>query len=79
MMELTFKLQRAANLVFDYLTDMQKFASVHPVIYQIDAKRDGSYLVHEKLRIGFIPFAFTYPATVEQDMAEKKVIPGQSV
>ena len=37
-MDLLFKLNKPPDLIFDYLTDMQKFVSVHPVISKIDKK-----------------------------------------
>ena len=74
MMELTFKLNKTTDFVLNYLTDMQKFASVHPVIYQIDELGKDRYLVHEKLRFGFIPFSFTYPVTIEKSASGEEVI-----
>ncbi len=73
-MELSFKLKKTSDFIFDYLTDMQKFVSVHPVISQIDNTDNNSYLVHETLKIGFIPFSFTYPVIIEKNNIEKVVI-----
>jgi len=53
---------------------MQKFVSVHPVISQMDKTGIDSYLVHETLKAGFIPFSFTYPVTIEKNVVEKVVI-----
>ena len=53
---------------------MQKFVSVHPVISQINNRGNESYLVHETLKFGFIPFSFTYPVTIEKNITEKTVI-----
>ena len=53
---------------------MQKFVSVHPVIFQIDSTGNNSYLVHEALKFGFIPFSFTYPVTIEKHEMDKIVI-----
>ncbi|MES3016507.1 MAG: SRPBCC family protein [Bacteroidota bacterium] len=72
-MKLSFRIHKNIDLVFDYLTDMQKFVSVHPVISQIDPTGGESYLVHETLRFGFIPFSFTYPVTIEKSLADKKI------
>ena len=52
---------------------MQKFVSVHPVISQIDHIGNESYLVHETLKFGFIPFSFTYPVTIEKCALNKTV------
>ena len=73
-MELSFKLKKTPDLIFDYLTDMQKFVSVHPVIFQIDSTGNDSYLVHETLKFSFIPFSFTYPVTIEKHEVDKIVI-----
>ena len=73
-MELSFKLKKTPDLIFDYLTDMQKFVSVHPVISRIDSTGNDSYLVHETLKFGFIPFSFTYPVTIEKHQVGKIVI-----
>ena len=61
------------DIVFDFLTDMQKFVSVHPVISQIDHIGNESYLVHETLKFGVIPFSFTYPVTIEKCALNKTV------
>jgi carbon monoxide dehydrogenase subunit G len=73
-MKLSFKIRKNIDLVFDHLTDMQKFVSVHPVISKIDNTSDKSYLVHETLKFGFIPFSFTYPVTIEKNISDKIVV-----
>ena len=73
-MKLSFKIHKNIGLVFDYLTDMQKFVSVHPVISKIENTSDKSYLVHETLKFGFIPFSFTYPVTIENSISDKTVV-----
>lgn len=73
-MKLSFKIHQKIDTVFEYLTDMQKFVSVHPLIFQIDHITDESYTVHERLRVGFIPFSFTYPVTIEKDRLNNIVI-----
>lgn len=72
-MDLSFRIKTPIDLVFNYLSDMQKFVSVHPVIYKIADTNNGSYRVHETLKFGFFPFSFTYPVTVEKNSAEKLV------
>jgi carbon monoxide dehydrogenase subunit G len=73
-MKLSFSIKKNIDVTFDYLTDMQKFVSVHPVISQIDNLGNENYLVHETLQFGFIPFSFTYPVTIEKNIEDKKVI-----
>lgn len=72
-MKLSFRIRKNIDVVFDYLTDMKKFVSVHPVIFQIDNLGNESYLVHETLKFGFIPFSFTYPVTIKKSASEKTV------
>ena len=72
-MILEFKVNKSVEEVFKYLTDMQKFVSVHPVIYKIQNIKDNHYLVFEKLKFGFIPFSFTYPVTIESNKINNSV------
>lgn len=73
-MKLSFKIHQKIDTVFEYLSDMQKFVSVHPLIFRIDHITDESYTVHERLRVGFIPFSFTYPITIEKDRSNNRLI-----
>jgi carbon monoxide dehydrogenase subunit G len=72
-MKLSFRIHKKLDFVFDYLTDMSKFVLVHPVISQIDNTGSRSYLVHETLKFGFIPFSFTYPVIVEKSTIDKTI------
>jgi len=72
--KISFRIKKNIEFTFDYLTDMQKFVSVHPVISKIDNIGQESYLVHETLKFGFIPFSFTYPVTIEKNISEKKAV-----
>ena len=66
-MKLTFKVQKKAEYIFEYLSDMQKFVSVHPVISKAEKTGINSYLIHETLKFAFIPFSFTYPVKIQSD------------
>jgi carbon monoxide dehydrogenase subunit G len=68
------KIKKSPDCVFDYLTDIQKFASAHPAITKIDRKSANRYLVHETLKLGFIPVSFTYPATIDSYPEENIII-----
>lgn len=72
-MELRFEVNKPAYFVFNYLTDMQKFCSIHPVIHKIEDEGNNSYMIHETLKFGFIPITFTYPATVESNKEEYQI------
>lgn len=73
-MELSYRIHKTTDFIFEYLTDMQKFVSVHPVIFQIDKTGNDSYLIHETLKLGWIPFSFTYPATIEKRISDNVVV-----
>ena len=73
-MILQHKIGKPPAVVFDYLTDMLKFVSVHPVIHKMDRLNSHDYLVHETLKVGPIPISFTYPATVNSSDDRKSVI-----
>jgi carbon monoxide dehydrogenase subunit G len=72
-MNLSFTLHKSPDFIFDYLTDMDKFASIHPVITKIERTGEHKFLVHETLKLGFIPYSFTYPVTIESNVANKTV------
>jgi carbon monoxide dehydrogenase subunit G len=73
-MRLTHKIKKPVGFIWDYLTDMQKFVRIHPVITKIDKTGTDSYLVFETLKLGFIPFSFTYPVTISSCWVDKTVI-----
>lgn len=70
-MILKFKIDKSPKFVYDYLTDMTKFVRVHPVITKIDKIGDTEYLIHETLKLGFLPLNFTYPVSIDQNSVEK--------
>lgn len=72
-MKLSFRVHKNIDFIFDYLTDMQKFSSVHPVISKIENTRNESYLVYETLKFGFIPLSFTYPVIIKKNTVAKTV------
>ena len=72
-MNLSFRIKKNIDFTFDYLTDMQKFVSVHSVISQMVNTGNESYLVHETLKIGFIPISFTSPVTIEKSTIDNTV------
>jgi carbon monoxide dehydrogenase subunit G len=72
-MKLTFDIQADLGFVFDHLTDMQKFVSVHPLIYKIEPVTGNCYRIHETFKLGFIPFSFTYPAWIDKNETDKTV------
>lgn len=73
-MKLSFKSERSAAYLFDHLTNMDKFAAVHPVISKIDRIGNNCYRVHETLKLGIIPVSFTYPVIITPYPPENMVM-----
>lgn len=73
-MTLEFNVNKSTGDVFEYLSDMQKFVSVHPIIYKIDQLSPDNYLVSEKLKFLFIPWNFTYIIKLNTNKENKEVI-----
>jgi carbon monoxide dehydrogenase subunit G len=61
---LNFEVNKPSALVYAHLSDMQKFVSVHPVIYKIERLDTNNYLVFEKLRFGMLTHTFRYTVNV---------------
>lgn len=64
MAEYTFIVKKDIRTVIEYLTDTEKFVSVHPLIYKMVAVGDDTYRVFETLKVGGIPFRFRYRARI---------------
>jgi carbon monoxide dehydrogenase subunit G len=63
-LNLEFQTTKSADCVFEHLSDMQKFCSIHPVIYKIEALTENEYKIYERLKFIFVPVSFTYTAVV---------------
>lgn len=72
--QLNFKVSKPEDVVFDYLTDMQKFVSVHPLITKMDCINQNQYKVYERVDTGLFPYSFTYIANVESNSEKKTVV-----
>ncbi|MEL7531014.1 MAG: SRPBCC family protein [Bacteroidota bacterium] len=72
-MEFRFEIDNTPEEVFRYLSDMPSFVSVHPLIYRIKSLPNGNHLIHEKIKLGPIPYRFTYPVIVHADEAKGEV------
>jgi ribosome-associated toxin RatA of RatAB toxin-antitoxin module len=66
-MEHTFQINQQAEVVFDYLTDMQKYQSLHPTNTKIDDLGNNKYVLHKRMKFGPIPYTFSYPITITGD------------
>ncbi len=73
-MTLNYKINKPVDFVFDCLTNMTRFVSVHPVINKVNYLGKDKYLIFETLKLGFIPISFSYPAVIESDYDSKQVV-----
>lgn len=73
-MDLSYNINKKPAYVFDHLTDMQKFAAIHPVITAIDKTGGNKYLVHETLKAGPFAFSFKYPVTINADAQMNTIV-----
>lgn len=69
MVTLRYNMSGPANIIYDELSDMLNFVSVHPVVYKIDSAGENEYIFYEKINVLFIPFRFNYK--VRLDALEK--------
>lgn len=77
-MKLFFQLHTTPDVVFPYLSDMDLFTSVHPVISKMVSTGENQYMAFERLKMGPIPFSFSYPTVVHHNLT-KGVIHMQAV
>lgn len=67
MTQLTFKIQKDTQIVLSYLTDIQKFVSVHPLIYKMTELDKNKYKVYESIKLGILTYRFTYQAVLTHE------------
>lgn len=53
---------------------MNRFQALHPVIYKIEHLSANKYRIYETLNFAWIPFSFTYPATVTTSDGPSQVL-----
>lgn len=71
---LNFQIPKSPEYVFEYLSQAERFVEVHPLIYKMEAISDHDFLVFEKILVlGFIPYAFIYPASIYASKESGKV------
>jgi carbon monoxide dehydrogenase subunit G len=73
-MKLQFTVQKDIEIVWNYLTKMHLFVTVHPVITKMKQTAVNTYLVSETLEFGPFNYAFNYPVTVEPSEEHKQIV-----
>lgn len=66
--------RKSPDFIFEYLTDVDKFVSIHPVITKMKILEKDDYLVYETLKVGFIPISFTYKTKIEANLTNKAIV-----
>ena len=72
-MQLTYNINKPVNQVFSYLSEIKKFAHIHPLIKKVKIIGINEYMIYEKMNFGFISRSVIYPATIKADYASKKI------
>jgi carbon monoxide dehydrogenase subunit G len=68
-MHLKYRINKPLKVVFDCLTDMNRFTSLHPVVYKMEKISEDRYLVYEKLLF----ISFTYPVVIKSNTFENTI------
>lgn len=74
MKAFTFEVHKDLTTVKQYLTDIEKFVNVHPLIYKMKDLGGNEYKVYERVKIGFVIYNFTYKAFIILDIDSVKIV-----
>jgi len=74
MTEFTFKVRKDVITIKQYLTNIEKFVNVHPLIYKMTALGENKHKVFEKVMIGVMLYNFTYKAFITHDKDSVKIV-----
>lgn len=73
MTEITFKTTKDIPTTIQYLTDVEKFVTVHPLIYKMTDLGENNYKVFEKIKMGILFYRFSYKANITHDNNSVKI------
>ncbi|MES2654944.1 MAG: hypothetical protein V4620_05100 [Bacteroidota bacterium] len=73
MKQLNHSCSQSANQVFPFIADIQKFVSIHPVLFKADEIKPNYFLLHERLN-KHLPFSFSYYVTMVEIIPNQKVV-----
>ncbi|MCF8450887.1 MAG: hypothetical protein K9G49_13525 [Taibaiella sp.] len=59
---------------YGFFFDLNKFVSVHPVIYKCDLLAENSYLFYERLKFAGLSLSFSYKVVIEHAVPHTQVI-----
>ena len=72
-MILNHSIAKPIELVYSCLSEMDKFAEVHPVVYKVEKIGEAEFKFYEKIKFAFIPFAFNYKVNLTSIVPNKYV------
>lgn len=73
MKQLNHSCAHPVNLVFPFVADIQKFVSIHPVLFKADEVKSNYFLLHERLN-KHLPFSFSYYVTMVEVTHNQRVV-----
>ena len=68
------RIHKSSTFIFEALSKMETFATLHPVVNKIELVGREQYLFFESLKIGLLSFAFSYPVFVHSIEAQQRII-----
>ena len=74
MTEFIFKVKKDIIIIKQQLTNVENFVNVHPLIYKMTNLVGNKYMVCEKIKMGAIPFRFTYKAFIPYNKDSVKIV-----
>ena len=74
MTEFIFKVKKDIITIKKQLTNVENFVNIHPLIYKMTDLGRNKYKVFEKIKIGVIPYRFTYKAIITEEKDSVNIV-----
>jgi len=74
MTEFIFKVKKDIIIIKQQLTIVENFVNVHPLVYKMKDLGWNKYKVFEKIKIGVIPYRFTYKAIITDEKDSVNIV-----
>jgi carbon monoxide dehydrogenase subunit G len=68
-----FTLNKPKQAIIECFTNSEKFVATHPIIFKMIDLGNNNFKVYEKLMLGFIPYSFTYFASIIYDAQTESI------
>lgn len=73
-MNLEHRVTKSPQTVFEYLSNMDKFVQIHPIVYKVEALGNDEYKFFEKLNVLMISLPITYLVKVVANVDQQSII-----